>query len=495
MITHGVLIKMPTDSDRICVCSPLGVVVKKSDIARAQILVSVKVDDQWTMNEANRKLLIINQSKIKARITTDFTASGINRASYSPAFQYPSLLDGIQMLFRGCYMGKTDITRYFHSFPLASESRWLCEVRFQGHAYQYGRCPFGYTTCPYYCSTWSAEFKLWLANRGIETAHLMDDWLVVDHSYPTLLNKLEVVHHFFADIGLVINTAKDESGQVLTFLGVLLDSVNMTMRFDPVQSKAMRLELTVSLRRLSGGLHLDHTTVRHICGKLNWYSEVLQSGRIHLRSWWMYERHLSHLLPTTFNRLLIDTQWWIDILLSWESEHSSGIEYPIVSASELMANPESIMIVQSDASGTDGFGYYYSYYRSPHLSWVSKRWLPDRVAVSSHTDELFALADFLAFNCAARDAILVWVTDSESAMWSINKGRCVEPAGDELLVRILSCCDRFHLQIVALWVPRELNELADYLSHFAFNVDRDQIGGIWAHSDQHPSAGGDARWR
>jgi hypothetical protein len=33
----------------------------------------------------------------------------------------------------------------------------------------------------------------------------------------------------------------------------------------------------------------------------------------------------------------------------------------------------------------------------------------------------------------------------------------------------------YRLQIVALWVPRELNDLADYLSHLSFLVDRDHV--------------------
>jgi hypothetical protein len=65
-------------------------------------------------------------------------------------------------------------------------------------------------------------------------------------------------------------------------------------------------------------------------------------------------------------------------------------------------------------------------------------------------------------------------------MWSVNKGRCFEPAGLVLVERILRLCDLYKLQIVALWVPREQNELADYLSHLSFLVDRDSVEGTWA---------------
>jgi hypothetical protein len=201
---------------------------------------------------------------------------------------------------------------------------------------------------------------------------------------------------------------------------------------------------------------------------------------MHISRWWAYERHLERVYPATFNQLLMDTQWWIDLLQAWEDGVGAGVEYPILSADELLSNSESIVVVQSDASGTDGFGYYFSYFRAESLQYVSRRWPPWRVLISSHTDELWALCDYLESTCLARNAILVWITDSESAMWSVNKGRCFEPEGLVLVERILRMCDLYRLQIVALWVPREQNELADYLSHLSFLVDRDSVEGTWA---------------
>lgn len=485
MVDTGVLIPFSMMPGRRAVRNPLGVVVKKSDIVRGLVLVNVVVKDQASMDEANKQLLLIGQPRIKARITTDFTASGVNWASYSPPFQYPSLQDGLRLISRRCFIGKTDVTRYFHSFAIAYESRHLCVVFYQGVYYVYARCPFGYTTCPYYASTWSAEFRQWLLELGIETAHLMDDWLVTADTETATREKLAVVREVIQDVGFVINAEKDEVGQVITFLGVHLDSVNMTLRFEGVQAKGMRLELESYLQKLTSDKQLDHSTIRHTCGKLNWYSEVVQSGRLHIRSWWHYERHRANLYPATFRRLLTDTQWWIDLLRSWESDTSAGIEYSILSASELLSNPEAVVILQSDASGTDGFGYYFSYLSASQLSWVSKRWPLGYLSVSSHTDELAALADFLECSCSAREAVLVWVTDSESAMWSVNKGRCFEPSGELVLTRVLHWCDVFHLQIVALWVPRELNELADHLSHLACSVDRDEVSGTWDYDDTH----------
>ena len=71
----------------------------------------------------------------------------------------------------------------------------------------------------------------------------------------------------------------------------------------------------------------------------------------------------------------------------------------------------------------------------------------------------------------------MWLTDNEGAAWTVNKGRCADDQSAAVLTSILQICDQRRLQIIALWVPREENEFADYLSHLAFYSDRDVVKG------------------
>ena len=67
-----------------------------------------------------------------------------------------------------------------------------------------------------------------------------------------------------------------------------------------------------------------------------------------------------------------DFQWWITLLFEWERDTSTSLVYRILSADTLSRNPYSVYVVQSDASGTDGYGYYHSYLNSKDLQYVSK---------------------------------------------------------------------------------------------------------------------------
>ena len=476
MVDQKVLIPC---SDRIPgVINPLGAIIKNSDKLRALTLVGINIVDQPSLSSANHSLLSQGHPKVKVRITTDCSAPGTNRATFSPPFSYPSLQDGIKIIKRNSYLGKTDIGRYFHSFPLSFSIRHLFRIFFCGMLYMYACCCFGFTLCPYYCSTWSAEIRRWMLKHVGNCAHMVDDWLFVGMTYDETHHLLSLAANILTTVGFFLAVEKNEIGQQLNYLGVLLDTVSMTCRIDPIQAKGMRIQLEYYLDCIMRDRHLDKPTINSVCGKLNWFSELLQSGRIHIKHWWDYYRHGSQLCKTTKLRLITDTQWWLDILARWENSSDSTLEYPIWSADEILSQPHSIYICQSDASGTDGFGYFHGWYASSTLQYTSKRWkdIVHGADSSSHHDELYSLLDFL-INVPLPPCILVWITDSQSAAYSVNKGNCNSQPSFLNLQYILRLCDQYHATIIALWVPRENNTFADYLSHLSSYLNRDTVHG------------------
>jgi len=457
--------------------SPMSAVVKNSDILRAKTLVQVDIVDQDSLREANEKLMAIGEKKIKTRTAVDLTATGINRASDKPPFSYASIQDALKLVSRGCWLGKTDLERYFFSFPIAAECYSWFMVIWAGVHYYFVRCCFGYSPCPYYTSTWSAEFTRWANCRGIRTAHMVDDYLVSGDTEIEVKNKLSALTAIFVLVGFAVAVEKEEVGQRIAFLGVLIDTVRMVLSFDSVTARSMYMQLLEYVTLIEQGRDLDETTIRSVAGRLQWYSEVLQSGKIHLRSWWLYLKYRSKLSPRLRYKLILDTRWWLDKLETWAAGQSNDIEYPITSASDLKSDPSLIEIVSSDASGPDGFGYIYGDMQDADPSFYTRQWCDEFKFVSSHTGELQALRHYLKYKHIEGSKILVWITDCMSAMWSVNKGRCKEDSGLIVLEDILEMCDKNRIQLVALWIPREENELCDYLSHLSVMLDREEHEG------------------
>lgn len=173
------------------------------------------------------------------------------------------------------------------------------------------------------------------------------------------------------------------------------------------------------------------------------------------------------------NQLRLDFQWWIALLMEWERDVSTPLVFRILSAETLARDPTSIYVVQSDASGTDGFGYYHSYLNAKDVHYVSKRWdgalyHPD----NSMYFELRSLADFVD-DTTISNCVLVWLNDKEASTHGINKGNCKDPVSRLLLASILSIA-------ICRSSPRESNQFADYLSHLSTYLHRSCVRGTMA---------------
>ena len=462
---------------------PLGGVIKNSDKARVRLRVDTPLVDDDSLDSVNAILTgatplpdgsFLNEPKVKVRPITDASQPGVNRAAYSPPFTYPSLSDMIHIITPGCYLAKGDVGRYFFAFSFAHSVRSLFYVVWLGIWYL-----LGFTACPYYTSTFSAEFRRWFRYRNIRCAHMVDDWLTANDTHELTLRDINYIATVLTACGFSMAPEKFDSGQLLVFIGFYLDTVNMTLRFDPVQARSFKDELSQFLLSVQKGELVPHGVVRHICGKLNWFSEVVQSGRLHTRAFWLYLLHGNHLSDLWKERLSYSIQWWITQLTSWAADEGRGNEYRMYSASVLREHPDRVFIIQSDASGTDGFGYLFSTLAPTAVpSYVSVSWPYDFQPPHSYWAELEALRHAIQrLHHTFKQSFLIWVTDSLSGSHSINRGRCHNAETFAVLEQIFTQLDDVQCQIIALYVPREHNQLADYLSHLSRMLHRDECSG------------------
>jgi hypothetical protein len=476
MLEHGFV--SPVDSSMVTFINPIGAVVKNSDKQRALTLVKVKVVDSASLKEASDKLVASGYAKIKCRITTDCTGAGLNAAAYSPSFNYACISDALRQVDRNSFLAKGDISRYFFSFPLAEQAKDMFGFRLKDQLYRYNCLPFGLTNCPYYASTWSAEFNEWFGAAGIDAAFMVDDYFLARRLESAAKGDMDMISNILEDCGVEMEKSKFGLGQQLTFLGLLIDTISMTIRIEPVHAAAFSAQLSEYRHMLISGASLPLETIRSTSGKLNWFSEVIQSGRLHIKHLWdcVNGRKLT---KSHVGSLLRDFDWWIDKLNFWASGDTCGGQFPIVSSYELESNPGCIQLCQSDASGTDGYGYISSTLDSVDYNWTSKRWSGDENGLPghSHEAEIRALYNFILDENHTHIKLIIWITDSESGCGSINKGNCKDPKAYPYLVMIYDLCDKLNIQLLALWVPREVNRLTDYLSHLAFISCRDSIQG------------------
>jgi hypothetical protein len=231
--------------------------------------------------------------------------------------------------------------------------------------------------------------------------------------------------------------------------------------------------------QLSEGYKLSVPIIEHVAGKLGWFCEVVQSGRLYVHWIWSYLESTHFVKREIIQGVILEFDWWIKRLELWADDTNCGGQYPILSGSELLLNPHTIELCQSDASGTDGFGYVSSTLDAIDFDWFSTRWTAYQLGLpkSSHQAEIRALHSFLLNRNHDGVQLVIWITDSESACYSINRANCKDANAFPLLLDIYNRCDAIGLQLVALWVPREFNTLTDHLSHLASLLCRDTVEG------------------
>lgn len=468
---------------------PMNAVLRKNDIARAEKYTGIKVVDQATLDEVNDILKAQNRKAVKVRPSTDCSASGLNDASAVPPFSYPSLADALEFITPNCYLAKTDLEKYYYQFPIAKESRKYFNVQWDEDMFdtrgskprkvrrygEYWRLCFGYGPCPYYASTWSAELRIWCNELDIPLAWMMDDWLTKGDSYNEASERIICVEDIFESTGLPVSKEKREVGQRIAFLGITIDTKNMIVSIDSDQASTTRTTLAEFKEGIIKNRYISETERRSIAGKLNWFSEVVQSGRSHTRSFWLFTVFGNRIQPHHRERLLYDISWWDRLLISWSDGKMSGIEYPILTAQELLNN-EATWVIQSDASGTDGYGYFAGTLDDENPYFYSSIWEKQMNKNQSHMAELTALLRAVS-DVPSSTRLVIWITDCLSAAWSVNKGGCSADTSMDLIDAILDRCDDMKISIVAIWIPREENELADYLSHLSHMLFRDHVDG------------------
>jgi hypothetical protein len=250
----------------------------------------------------------------------------------------------------------------------------------------------------------------------------------------------------------------------------------MTVRIERVTASASLEIVTRMLAELALNKLPSLGLLKHLAGKMIWYSEVLHGGPCHTQSLFILQVYYSRPSPSLLQHFQSDLEWWSQVLTTWTSGDSSSAEYPIINGHTLASDPSTITILRSDASGTDGFGYFSGSLTSTSFRYYSATWSSAVVYSTSHNAELQALLHYMAHTIPSGQ-LLLWVTDSLAAAWSLNKRRSHEEISLPLLQSVFERADALRVFLVALWVPREQNCLSDYLSHFAADCLRAECEG------------------
>ncbi len=120
---------------------------------------------------------------------------------------------------------------YFHVSILPRHRPFL-RFAFEGRAWQYRVLPFGLSLSPRVFTKVVEGALTPLREVGIRILNYLDDWLILAQSREQLGDHRDLVLRHLSQLGLRVNWEKSKLSpvQIISFLGVELDSVTMTAR-------------------------------------------------------------------------------------------------------------------------------------------------------------------------------------------------------------------------------------------------------------------------
>jgi hypothetical protein len=393
----------------------------------------------------------------KVRIIHDCSrpvGNAVNDFAHNSPFQFQKLQDAIDLITPNCYLAKLDLASAYRSvrihpsnFP-ATGIAWTFSGSSQQTFMVDTRLPFGARRSPEIFHDLSQAVRHIMHIKGYDgVVAYMDDFLLIAKTYEACKKALNSLMRLVRELGFAINYSKVEGpSQRLTFLGIRLDTVNMTMELP--QSKLLDLEQ--HLLTVKASSKVTKRQLQSLAGRLNWASQCVYGGRFHLRR--LLDRITTLRCPWHRSRvtreMTLDINWWLDFL------HAFNGSMPLVDARP--ATPISIDAC-TEAAGAFNCGDWV--YTSFTTQW------PQAAPLHINFKEVLALEP-----AATRWAHLwggkkVFVhSDNQAAVAIINKGSCKNSFVMQSLRRVFWLSAVFNFRIKAVYYPGVSNAVADAVS-------------------------------
>lgn len=446
----------------------------------------------WVMGRPPPVPRLPESVQVKLRPIYDLRATNQLRPLAMP-FRFKSVHDACRQVRRDSLLGAVDFSEGFTSVPVAaSAGEVLKSQALGGKIWRHRRLPFGYWAAPFIFCILSGEAARQAASLCLSVADYVqvyiDDTLLIlsdsaEDAQRSPQQRFDACVSHFQRVGFGIQPAKlQQPKHTVEYLGCLLSATDQGVEATVPRHKAAAIERMLCLALATPHRRLPRRFWEKLLGKLQAAAFMLPGSAPFLGTMRQIQRGRQWFLsgPRTLLEPPGDTLAALTALRTLLHDTAGG---------ELIStwNPAIIVgtaIVHTDASGAGGLGGVFHatpLYGGPvHTDAVSKA-TPGKenrgngrstlLEAEALCETLRALGRSLPPRHNPADAWSVsCYTDNKALTHIWDKGYSTKDVRINDCMQCLSKLCRKHRLLVQLqWVPREQNQLADFLSHPAGN--------------------------
>lgn len=321
------------------------------------------------------------------------------------------------------------------------------------------KLPFGASKSPsIFQRLSSAVCRIMKAKFNILVISYLDDFLIISDSYNNCKNALQRLLEILRLLGFHINYSKISGpAQKLIFLGVLIDTVEMTLSL-PNEKLS---DFNLLLRSFQTKRRASKRQLESLIGSLNWASQVIQGGRPFLRR----IIDLQNTLKGHSDKVLLnsdffaDLDWWLHFMHFFNGK------------TRILDN-KAISPLQCDACSEGGGAVFLGDFL--YINWAVD--MPEVAPLHINLKEtiIIVVAIFRWASLLQNKKVIVY-TDNVTAKSVINKMSSKNPTVMVYIRFLFFMQAVFNFSIFCVHIPGKRNRLADAVSRLHENDRLSQV--------------------
>ena len=182
----------------------------------------------------------------------------------------------------GDWLTKVDLKDAYFNIPIAPEHQKFLRFSQENKDYQFTCLPFGLSSAPWVFTKTLRPLVGTLRERGVRLIQYIDDILIMSETKDLAVEHTAATTYLLQNLGFIIHPTKSQlsPSQELEFLGMMVNTLTMTLRVPGEKIKKIRLEAQSLLKS-------DKITARmvsRVVGKMSAMTQAIPPAPLFFRA-------------------------------------------------------------------------------------------------------------------------------------------------------------------------------------------------------------------